>query len=104
MSLPVHKIIPSKLPNSGLPVSLKPNRQEAAHIADELGVEKLLELQVNLTAFPWNSGGVRIEGKFNGSVEQACVVTLSPLVNTLTGSFDRRFMEMPRTCVGSRVN
>ena len=96
MSLPVHKIIPSKLPNSGLPVSLNPNSQEADYIAGDLGVEKLLELQIDITAYPWNSGGVRIKGNFAGVVEQECVITLSPLENAVSGSFERLFMPSSR--------
>lgn len=67
---------------------LEPGEEERKKIAELLGILELKSLKADLT-FKRVQGGlvVKIDGKFEADVVQACVVTLDPLESHIDDSF-----------------
>jgi hypothetical protein len=58
-------------------------------IARDLGLDRLDQLQAELTIEPWFDG-VQVRGRWSASIEQTCGVTLEPLPSELQGEFTVR--------------
>ncbi len=69
----------ARLPQKGLPVVIEadePQRQALAGEYDLLSVEKY---RADLLVAPWKRHGVRVTGRVEADITQACVVTLDPV-------------------------
>ena len=69
----------ARLPKSGLPVAIEASeeqREELARVHDLVSVGRF---RADLLATAWKRNGVKVEGKVEADIVQACVVTLEPI-------------------------
>ncbi len=81
-----------KVGDSGLVHSISASPAECARIAEFLDILKVLELRAEFRISRWRARGLKLEGSLEARVEQACVVTLEPVENTIKSTFERRFL------------
>ncbi|WP_425043894.1 YceD family protein [Primorskyibacter sp. S87] len=78
--------------NTSTPFDLKPDAEEMARIADELGLLGLRKLRL---AGNIQASGKRdwvLEARLGATVTQACVVTLEPVTTRIDTAVSRRFV------------
>jgi uncharacterized metal-binding protein YceD (DUF177 family) len=68
---------------------------ERAALAERLGLLSLDRLTAESRLRREGGGLVRVEGSFQASLTQACVVTLEPVASDLAGSFSLLYSEDP---------
>lgn len=76
----------------GTRVAFEASVEERAALADFLGVPAVRAFSVDVEATPWRAAGVRLSGRVSGAVEQACVVTLEPVVQAIEEAIDLRLL------------
>ncbi|MGL4404312.1 MAG: DUF177 domain-containing protein [Notoacmeibacter sp.] len=59
---------------------------------DQLKIMRIDSLTWELVAKPWGKKGFRLDGVVKGVVAQACVITLTPVVQTIEEIVDLRFV------------
>lgn len=69
----------SRLPRSGLAVTIDADDAERAALARVHGVDSVGRFYVSLQVTPWKRNGVKVEGTVEADIIQSCVVTLEPL-------------------------
>jgi uncharacterized metal-binding protein YceD (DUF177 family) len=79
------------MPVAGRDVDLTPSSDERAALATRLGVTSVDALSVKLHAVKFR-GGIRVSGRLAASVTQPSVVTLEPLVQSISEPVDRIFL------------
>ena len=87
-----HPVDTSKLPAKGLQIMLDPDEQTNTQIADHLQLVSLSKFIAELRIKSWHKDGVRVVGTIRGQLEQACVVTLEPVSDTIDAEFDAVFV------------
>lgn len=89
-------IQPSRIPQSGQEINLAPDKEELEIIADEAGVDAVLEFSCIISLLPWRRTGLKIKGVLSCVVRQTCVATLEPLENPVNDTFERYFLSEAR--------
>jgi uncharacterized metal-binding protein YceD (DUF177 family) len=80
-----------RLPQKGMPVVIDATEKQRKELAE---VHRLLEvenLEARLLVAPWKRNGVRVSGRVEADVVQACVVTLEPVRNHIDEEIDSCF-------------
>lgn len=98
LSLVVHV---ARLPQAGMPVRFEPSDEERAGVAERLGILSIEALVADLTVSRWKRDGIAVEGRITGALEQACVVTLDPVRETVDEPVDLIFV--PETSKLARI-
>ncbi|WP_319531378.1 DUF177 domain-containing protein [uncultured Cohaesibacter sp.] len=80
LSLPVTI---ARLKSLGETVKASADAATCEKLRERLGVLAVHSYSVDAKVFPWKKTGARIEGRVMGEVEQACVVTLQPVPETI---------------------
>jgi uncharacterized metal-binding protein YceD (DUF177 family) len=83
---------PSKLPKKGERVSGSGTADFLLDVAAQLEIIRIDALSWELVAKPWGKKGFRLDGKVKGTVAQACVVTLVPVIEHIEEAVDLRFV------------
>jgi uncharacterized metal-binding protein YceD (DUF177 family) len=94
------------VPSSGLVKTFAATPAERAALADRLGVLEIRLLEGDVAIRPHGRAGIAIAGTFRAEVAQACVVTLEPVEQSLSGEFSARYLpeaEAARLHGGNRV-
>lgn len=71
---------------------LEANAGECAALARRFGVISVRRLVATIVLRPEPRGAIRVEGRLDATVEQACVVSLEPLVQAVTDAFVVRIL------------
>lgn len=79
------------IPADGLAVERRATPEERSAIAKTLELNGCSALDARYAIKPTGAGRFRVSGSLEAKVEQTCVVTLAPLTNTITESFDFEF-------------
>lgn len=82
----------ASVPPEGLDVEIVTNAEERAAIAalnDTISVESFT---ARFHVTPIGSAGLRVEGRVDASATRTCVVSLEPMVETVSPSIDLRFI------------
>jgi uncharacterized metal-binding protein YceD (DUF177 family) len=74
-------------------VTLEANEAERAALAVRFGILGIGALGAKLRLEPETGGGTRATGRLSAEVEQACVVTLEPVVRRLEAPLDLRILD-----------
>jgi uncharacterized metal-binding protein YceD (DUF177 family) len=69
----------ARLPQKGMPVTIEANADQRAVLASEHGLNAVERFHAELLVESWKSEGVRVTGRVEAEIEQACIVTLEPI-------------------------
>jgi hypothetical protein len=83
---------PSKLPKKGDRFNGSAGVDMLADVADQLKILRVDHLNWELVAKPWGKRGFRLDGVVKGTVAQACIVTVVPVVEQIEEIIDLRFV------------
>ena len=82
----------SHLPESGQQLRLEATAAECAALAARLGLLALHGFSAELRLRGETAGGIRVDGHFEASLEQACVVSLEPVPQRVHEGFTLRIL------------
>lgn len=69
----------SRLPNKGLPVVIEADATQRAALAAEHGLLSVESYRAELLITSWKRNGVKVSGRVEADITQACIVTLDPV-------------------------
>lgn len=69
----------NRLPQKGVTVTLEADDAQRAALARAHNLVSVEHFSATLTAHPWRGEGVRVTGKVEADITQACVVTMEPM-------------------------
>ncbi|MFA6153075.1 DUF177 domain-containing protein [Mesorhizobium sp.] len=69
----------SRLPNKGLPVVIEADAMQRAALAAEHGLLSVESYRAELLVTSWKRNGVKVSGRVEADIAQACIVTLDPV-------------------------
>lgn len=76
----------------GTSVAFEASPSECDGIAEALGILKVVSASAEFTVSPFRKTGYKVLGEVRAEVEQACVVTLDPVPETIRETIDLRFL------------
>ena len=76
----------------GTPVSIEATPAECEAIADALGILKVANASAEFLVTPFRKTGFKVVGEVRAEVEQACVVTLDPVPESIRETVDLRYL------------
>jgi len=92
IELPAQFMDITRVTKQGERVKLRCEHTHLNALAQAIGVLALKSFHADLSAKAWSAEGMRLTGRLRATVEQACRVTLEPVVETLDLEMDRRFL------------
>ncbi|WP_157967716.1 YceD family protein [Cohaesibacter intestini] len=84
LSLPV---IVARIKSLGEVVKAKADADQCAELCRRLGILSVKSFAIDARVTPFKKTGARMEGRVMGEVEQACVVTLKPVLQVIDEPF-----------------
>jgi hypothetical protein len=76
VSFPVHV---GRLPKNGFPVHIEADEAARAALAEENGLLEVKKFVADLMVREWKGDGVKVSGRLEADIVQACIVTLDPV-------------------------
>ncbi|WP_137929891.1 YceD family protein [Mesorhizobium comanense] len=70
----------ARLPQKGLPVVIEADAAQRAALAVEHGLLSVEAYRAELLVTSWKRNGVKVSGRVEADITQACIVTLEPVV------------------------
>lgn len=69
----------ARLPHKGLPVVIEADAAQRKALAEEHGLLSVETYRAELLVVSWKRNGVKISGRVEAAITQACIVTLEPV-------------------------
>ncbi|MDX8499850.1 YceD family protein [Mesorhizobium captivum] len=69
----------ARLPQKGLPVAIEANERQRAALAAEYDLLSVESYRAELLVASWKRNGVKVSGRVEADITQACIVTLDPV-------------------------
>ncbi|PTE12196.1 YceD family protein [Mesorhizobium helmanticense] len=69
----------ARLPQKGLPVVIDADAGQRAALAGEHDLLSVENYRADLLVTPWKRNGVKVSGRVEADITQACIVTLEPV-------------------------
>lgn len=69
----------TRLPHKGLPVVIEADAKQRAALAGEHDLLSVESYRADLLVTPWKRNGVKVSGRVEADITQACIVTLEPV-------------------------
>lgn len=69
----------ARLPQKGLPVVIEADAAQRAALAGEHGLLSVEAYRAELLVASWKRNGVKVSGRVEADITQACIVTLDPV-------------------------
>ncbi|TIX10568.1 MAG: DUF177 domain-containing protein, partial [Mesorhizobium sp.] len=69
----------ARLPQKGLPVTIEADERQRAALAVEHELLSVERYRAELLVAPWKRNGVKVSGRVEADITQACIVTLDPV-------------------------
>ncbi|MBZ9771244.1 YceD family protein [Mesorhizobium sp. CO1-1-8] len=69
----------TRLPQKGLPLVIEADAAQRAALAEEHGLISVESYRAELLVASWKRNGVKISGRVEADITQACIVTLEPV-------------------------
>lgn len=69
----------ARLPHKGLPVVIDADNRQRASLATEHELLSVERYRAELLVAPWKRHGVKVSGRVEADITQACIVTLDPV-------------------------
>lgn len=73
----------ARLPKMGMPVVIDATPKQCQQLAAAHGLEAVTRYHAELLVAPWKRNGVRVEGRVEADIVQACVVSLEPIASQI---------------------
>lgn len=80
------------LPPKGLTVTIDTDEKERAQLAQNHALEAVHSFKADFLLTQWKKNGIRLRGRIDAEIVQACVVTLEPLTSTISEEVDTIFV------------
>jgi uncharacterized metal-binding protein YceD (DUF177 family) len=96
-------VTPDRLGGPKVVESLVASPEERAAVARRLGILAVDRLAAEVTVKNLGAGQFRVEGTWQAEVQQACVVTLEPVADSLSGRLEASFEAREARGAGSEV-
>lgn len=77
-----------RLPRKGMPVVIDADEDQRAALAAEHALLSVERLHAEIVIAPWKGDGVRVTGRVEAEITQACVVTLEPVAAEIRADID----------------
>jgi uncharacterized metal-binding protein YceD (DUF177 family) len=95
---------PASLRADPVTVSVNATPDERAAIADELDLLELRSLEAELAVSAGTAGVINVTGRLDAELVQSCVVSLKPVVQTVSEAIERRFARERKDHVAKAVD
>ncbi|PBC01860.1 DUF177 domain-containing protein [Mesorhizobium sp. WSM3860] len=69
----------ARLPQKGLPVAIEADERQRAALAAEYDLLSVESYRAELLVASWKRNGVKVSGRVEADITQACIVTLEPV-------------------------
>jgi hypothetical protein len=69
----------ARLPQKGLPVVIEADAAQRAVLAEEHGLLSVESYRAQLLVVSWKRNGVKVSGRVEADITQACIVSLEPV-------------------------
>jgi hypothetical protein len=69
----------ARLPQKGLPVAVEADQRQREALAAEHELLSVESYRAELLVAPWKRNGVKVTGRVEADITQACIVTLEPV-------------------------
>ncbi|MBZ9798171.1 YceD family protein [Mesorhizobium sp. ES1-4] len=69
----------ARLPQKGLPVVIEADAEQRAALAEAHGLLSVEAYRAELLVASWKRNGVKVSGRVEADITQACIVTLDPV-------------------------
>ncbi|URQ76219.1 MAG: DUF177 domain-containing protein [Candidatus Ochrobactrum gambitense] len=80
------------LPQKGVTVTIGTDDKERAALAASHALEAVNAFSAEFLLTPWKKDGIRVRGRIDAEIVQACVTTLEPLTNVIAEEVDTIFV------------
>jgi uncharacterized metal-binding protein YceD (DUF177 family) len=87
-----HTVRVRDIPTGGKTYQLEAEADERAVLAENLGIPAVERLEAELEVLPVGNDGLRVRGRVDGDVVQTCIVTLDPVRQSVSETFDVTFL------------
>ena len=87
-----HMVSVARLPQNGMPLTLKANEKELRALAKAHDLVSVQSFAAELLVKKWRKDGVKITGKVTAEITQTCIVTLEPLASHVESEIDALFV------------
>ncbi|MBZ9897341.1 DUF177 domain-containing protein [Mesorhizobium sp. BR1-1-6] len=82
----------ARLPQKGLPVVIEADATQRATLAEEHSLLSVEAYRAEFLVTPWKRNGVKVSGRVEADITQACIVTLDPVGAHIDESFEALFL------------
>lgn len=87
-----YQVSVQRLPQKGLNVKIEADKKERDAMRDFHELEDVKFFKADLQVVPWKKDGIRVRGKVQAEIVQACVVTLEPIETRIDTDIDTLFV------------
>jgi len=82
----------ARLPQKGLPVTIEADGSQRGLLADQHGLVSVENYRADLLVTSWKRQGVKVVGRVEADITQACVVTLDPVTAHIDEAVEGLFL------------
>lgn len=82
----------ARLPQKGLPVVQQADEKQRQALAADHGLLSVENYRAELLVTPWKRHGVKVSGRVEADITQACIVTLEPVAAHIDEAVDGLFL------------
>ena len=82
----------ARLPQKGLPVLVEANERQREALAAEHDLLSVESYRADLLVTSWKRNGVKVTGRVEADITQACIVTLDPVTAHIDESVEALFL------------
>jgi uncharacterized metal-binding protein YceD (DUF177 family) len=87
-----HRVSVVRLPQAGMPVTLKADDKELKRLAKAFDLIDVTGFTAEMLVKKWRKDGVKVTGTVKADIVQSCVVTLEPINATVTNEIEAVFV------------
>ena len=88
-----HMVSVARLPQNGMPLTLKANDKELRALAKEHDLVSVQSFKAELLIKKWRKDGVKISGRITADITQHCVITLERMVSRIENDIEAVFVQ-----------
>lgn len=82
----------ARMPQKGLPVLVEADASQRAALAEAHGLMSVESYRADLLVTKWKRNGVKVSGRVEAEITQACIVTLEPVRSKIDEDVDAVFL------------